>query len=524
MTNRTAALSQAKGHYRIFLAALAVTGSALVWLATSAYGPGLSTDGARYLSTAESIAAGRGIIDYLGLPLVNWPPLYPILIAGFSLLTGLDVFVVGQIINILAYGILIYLVGIFFERSLPGNWTFAVLATLVLATSLPILEVSANLASDPLFMIAVVLFLLAAQNYTKAPSRRGWALLAGIAILACFLRYAGLALVFSGTAIVFLTWRSSLRRAFAEATSFSLVSGIPIAAWAFLHNLPATGTLLGAHRPSNAVGNFVVAIEKIAGWFVPESVLQLIPALLVAALLLIVLIGRSSKARWTAWIQRALAPAILPSAIFFFVYFIMLVFAISYSEHRVPGSQRIHAVILPIVLVLAAVTGKEFFPKLKTSWRNVLLAAFGLWLLFPLYRVGIYVAESMHSGDISSYNLYNTKALRESDIVAELEVIELAPDEKVYSNNEAAAWFYLRRRIYRLPRFNAAAGEDLTTAMLGFDGWPSADETATLIWFKRELDYKEEVPTPEQMQEFIRLTPTFNGRNGTIYLMDVDLE
>lgn len=510
--------------YQIFLAALAVAGSVLVWLTTSAYGPGLSTDGARYLSTAESIAAGRGIIDYLGLPLVNWPPLYPILLAAFSLLTGLNVFVVAQIINILAFGLIIYLGGLCFERSLPGNWTFAVIASLILASSLPILEVSANIASDPLFLIAVLLFLLVAQDYAKSPSRGRWLLLAGIAILSCFLRYAGLALVFSGTAFVILIHGRSLRRALMEAVGFGIFAGAPIAAWALFHNLPATGTLLGAHRPADAVGLFTVAIEKITSWFVPQSILRLIPALLIAALLLIILFIRSSKARWASWLQRILNSAILPSAIFFAIYFAMLVFAISYSEHRVPGSQRIHVVILPALLVLGAVTAQEFQPKLKASWRNVLLAAFGLWLLFPLYRIGVYVSASMQSGDASYYNLYNTRPLRESDIVAELQKIEFAADEKVYSNNEAAAWFYLRRRIHRLPRRDAEAGEDLATAILEFNGWPSSDETATLIWFKRELDYKEEVPTPDQMQEFIRLTPTFIGRGGTIYFMDVDIK
>ena len=160
--------------FRIFLAALAVVGSLLVWLATSSYGPGLSTDGARYLSTAESIAAGRGITDYLGLPLVNWPPLYPFILAAVSLMTGLDVLIAAQIVNILAFGAIIYLGGLLFERSLPGNWTFAVVASLVLATSLPLVEVSANVASDSMFLACVLLFLLAAQSYLHTRTGRGW--------------------------------------------------------------------------------------------------------------------------------------------------------------------------------------------------------------------------------------------------------------------------------------------------------------------------------------------------------------
>jgi hypothetical protein len=152
----------------------------------------------------------------------------------------------------------------------------------------------------------------------------------------------------------------------------------------------------------------------------------------------------------------------------------------------------------------------------------MLLAAFALWLLFPLYRVGVYVLASRAEGDVSYYNLYNTRALRQSDIVAHIQGLEIPENERVYSNNEGAAWFYLRRRIYRLPRYDAEAGESLEAAMRSFKGWPGADELATLIWFKRELDYKELVPTPEAMQPFIRLTPAFTGRYGIVYLMDVE--
>lgn len=511
--------------FRIFLAAISILGSLFVYLATCHYGPGLSTDGARYLSTAENIARGQGVIDYLGLPLINWPPLYPIILAAFHRLTTVDVFIIGQAINILAFGVIVWLGGIFFEGSLPKNHTFAVVASLILATSLPLVEVSANIASDPLFMICVLLFLLAAQEYGRNRARRAWWQMALLAIAACFLRYAGLALVASGAPIVLLAWRKKPRIAILEAAAFGLVAGAPIAAWALLFNYRLTGSLLGSHLPSEPIGLFVAWVEKTVRWFVPETILNITPPLILLALLLAVLAIRSSQGRWQSWLRRAQDAAILPSAIFFLVYGLMLVFAISYPEHRVAGSQRIHAVLLPALLVLAAVTAQEFLPHLPRKprfLRSLALGFFALWLLFPLYRVGAYVRASLENGDVSYYNLYNTRTLRESDIVAHIQSLQLSEDEKVYSNNEGAAWFYLRRRIYRLPRFDPELGEDLGEVMRGFAGWPTPDETATLIWFKRDLDYKEMVPTPEQMQAYIRLTPTFTGRYGIVYLMDVE--
>lgn len=514
-----------KKTFRILMAMLSLVGAAVVYLATSAYGPGLSTDGARYLSTAESIAAGRGIIDYLGLPLTNWPPLYPALLAFPNLLTGTDVFVIGQFINILAFGFIIWLSGIFFERSLPGNYLFALLASLVVATSLPFIEVSANIASDSLFMVCVLLFLLAAQNYSSTRASRAWWTLVAVTNAACFLRYAGFTLIISGALLAFLVWRQSWKRAILEAAKFGFASGLPIAAWALLFNYRVTGSVLGAHLPANPWGNFVAAIEKWAGWFLPERVLQIVPAFVVAAVLLLIVARHSNRARCSAWLKRMLTPQLLPSAILYLVYGATLIFAISYPEHHVPGSQRLHVVLLPMFLVLATATAQEFLPTLpirSRMARNILLTVFALWLLFPLYRVQTYVRASLQNGDVSYYNLYNTRTLRESDIVAEIQSTEFSEDERVYSNNEAAAWFYLRRRIYRLPRYDVELGHDLETVVNEFDGWPPSDEIATLIWFERDLDYKELVPKPDMLSDFIRLTPVFVGRYGNIYLMDVD--
>lgn len=512
--------------FHLFLTLAAVAGAALVWLATSSYGPGLSTDGARYLSTAESLTTGRGLIDYLGLPLVNWPPLYPLLLAGMHALTGVDVFVLGQIVNIAAFGAIVYLSGLLFERSLPGSWTFAYIATAVVATSLPLIEVSANIASDSLFMAATLGFLLAAQDYLQNRARRGWWLMVVLAVAGSFLRYAGLALIISGGLLCAWAWRREWRKAAWEAGLFGTVAGLPIALFAVLHNLP-NGSLLGAHRESDELTNFLFFFDKLAGWFVPESVLEIVPGIALVAMAVAALLVASNAPRQRAWLAKLQESAVAPNVAFTLVYGAVLVFAISTSEHQVVGSQRLHGVLLPSMLVLFGLALQELTPRLpakvaRLPVRTVLLAVIALWLVFPLYRVQAYVRASMANGDVSFYNLYNTRTLRESDIVAYLQNAEFAEQDKVYSNNEAAAWFYLRQRIFRLPRYDAEAGQTLEGALASFEGWPDEDETAVLVWFERELDYKDMVPTPDEMQGYVRLSPLFTGRYGDVYWMDVE--
>lgn len=498
-------------HYRFFLAGLSVFAMLVVWLATAAYGPGLSTDGARYLSTAESLLAGRGILDYLNQPLTNWPPLYPMLLAAAGWLTGGDVFLGGQLLNILSFGLIIWLSGLLFARSLPGRgWAAA--ASLLVATSLPFVEVSANIASDPLFAIALLAFLLHSQDYlaSRQPAALAWMVL--LAIASTFLRYAGVLLIASGVVLVLLAWRPAWVRGLTQATLFGLLSSLPIGLWALLYNLPHSGTLLGTHRTAEAATNFWVLFEKIGGWFAPISWMHG-PSVAVALLLGMLALVTLARQRWPALVSRLTSPAVLPALVALWVYAAILIFTISTIEHRVPGSQRLHVLLLPLLLIPVLNLLQSALPSLPPkAWGLILL----LVLLLPLYRLQGYLRASLREGDVSYYNLYNTRTLRQSDIVAYLSTQPFSQDATLYSNNEAAAWFYTRHPIRRLPRYEVDLGEDADTAIQDFAGWPGSQE-AVLIWFERELDYKDQVPTPDEIGKHLVLKPLFVGRYGNAY-------
>lgn len=509
------------------LAAIALLGSLCVFIATSQFGPGLSTDGARYLSTAENLAAGLGVVDYFHEPLVHWPPLYPAILAVLHGLSGLDVMLLAQIINILAFGAVIALSGIFLLRALPGMQGFALLGSLVVASSVALLEVSANVASDPLFMLCVLLWLLAAQRYVADRVPRHFWQMVALAAAACFLRYAGAALVMSGALVVLLAWRPQWRSGLLWAAAYGFASSLPIGLWAILHNYRLSGLLLGSHQPAYPPGLFIAFIEKVASWLLPERILLLVPPLALFGVLLALWALRSTRQRWARFVQQLLSAPLLPAAAFTLVYGGMLVFAISYAEHRVPGSQRLHALLLPCLLALAAAAWAHFGPRLSGLWRTLALLAACLWLALPLYRTVEYVRRSHAEGDVSYYNLYNTRGLRQSEFAEYVSQLPLQATDKVYSNNEAAAWFLLRRQIYRLPRYDGETQASLEASLQAFDGWPAADETAYLLWFGNALDYKRDVPTPEQMQAILpestlRVLSNYRSGYGDVFILDTN--
>ena len=76
--------------YKIMLLLLGLTGTILSLLSTSLFGSGLSPDSVYYISIARNIAAGNGFVTFMGAPMIEWPPLYPLILAIPGILFKID--------------------------------------------------------------------------------------------------------------------------------------------------------------------------------------------------------------------------------------------------------------------------------------------------------------------------------------------------------------------------------------------------------------------------------------------------
>src|SRR5688572_6329210 len=154
-----------KTKYWLFLLVIAVIASILCGVATSRYGAGVSSDSTKYLSVAQNLLMGNGLYDHRGLPLLSWPPLYSILVAGFSLLTGGDVFAAGWYFNVFLLGLNVFLSGIIFSRVFSEKPLYAYLASLFVFLSVSALRIHANISSDPFYLTLTLGFLIAVDDY-----------------------------------------------------------------------------------------------------------------------------------------------------------------------------------------------------------------------------------------------------------------------------------------------------------------------------------------------------------------------
>jgi hypothetical protein len=126
-----------------------------------------------------------------------------------------------------------------------------------------------------------------------------------------------------------------------------------------------------------------------------------------------------------------------------------------------------------------------------------------------LYSIREYLANTLAVGESSGYNIFNTRAYHEMNVVAEMKKLSAQhPNEIIYSNYSDAVWFYTRRPVSILPMRGVP---DLKAA---YSGWPH-NEPGYIVWFKPN-EYKHYL-SPEELAQFASLKLIYTDRSGDIY-------
>jgi hypothetical protein len=508
--------------FSFYLLAVSLVGMAFAFVVTFRYGAGLATDGARYLSTAENLINGKGFTEYLGVPLTQFPPLYSIIVAGIGWITRADVFAVSQYLNILTFGLTIWLAGGFFRKLFPENVLYAYIGSGIFFTSVSLLRMASNILSDLLFLALTIAFLIAATDFMSDPSRKNGLVLGGLCTISPLLRYAGLAHILTALLIILFMYRKEWLKGIIPAGVFGFLTSLPTLLWVYFHNYLQTGILFGTRLPPNPQGNLNTTIEKAIHWFVPYSVTDWIPAWLIITLLLAVFLTGNRIADWKNWGRKITSPEFLPSLIFLFFYVNVLIFNVSYSEVRWPFMDRIHIIILPSLTAIGFMTARELMPfylrrfPARTA-QTVVVIFFIIWLAYPLNNIQKTVRNAYYNGETSEYNLYNTRAQNDSGIREFVESLPITEANKVYSNYEPIAWLYARHTILKLPQGPVSPEPpDPEEVLKNYPDWPGSDGAGYVIWMKK-LGFKEYVLTPEQLASKANFELLFTSKQGDVY-------
>ncbi len=515
--------SEAK--FRIYLTILSAVGLVLILITTSKYGAGVSSDAARNLSTADSLLQGKGFVDMLGAPLLLWPPLYPLVLAGLALITGLGTFQAAWYLNVLLLAVNVWLAGWLLFLIFRDRPVLAVLGSLVVLLSRSLLRIHANVASEPLFETLLLCFFIEAARFLESGSGSALWMMFALAGLATLQRYLGVVLVAVGVVVVLRRDGFARLGRLAVATVASVA---PIGAWALLHNYPISGTLfgprdLGAMYP---LQNIDLSLTKILWWFAPRAgpldfllLHPWIPLLVLA----VILAAINRRPNWQAWGRALSDPHLWPALLFSIAYFLLLAFTVVTADHLDLTSDRYYVVILPIIVAfLLATIDTLVVPHVRFSQpvRSYALGGVALlWFAYPVYGLQAYLRQSLIQGEPTNYNIANSANFREMSVVKAGEaILAKDPSALVYSNYLNIVWFIYHHPVQALPFENASLprAERLIALRQNYPGWPQ--QSGYLIWFTPNQYHH--IVAPDELATLSSLQLLYADGTGEIYHVD----
>lgn len=509
-----------KNRFWIFLSILTLGAMTLCVLVIFRYGAGVASDSTKYLSVAQNLLDGNGLVDHRGSPLLSWPPLYSIVLAGLGWLTGLDVFVAGGYLNVFLLGLNLFLSGVIFRRVFSERPAYAYLATLFVFLSVSSLRIHSGISSDPLYLTLTLGFLVAVDGYITKRSYHAFAWMLLFSVLAPLQRYVGLAVAVTAEVVILVENRRSIRTFLRDGFALGLFSILPIAWWLLVHNVMTYDSLWGTsgERTVDVLKNTELAFTKMLHWFVPY-ISFLMPILMRPLIILgllasvLYLLNRKNKENGRSWVKAFTTPAVYPSMLHAVIYFAAVALTIITDDHRDLFSDRYYIILLvPTAIFILVTLDTLITPHL---WSRPQYVGYGmafvllLWSVYPLYSIQEYLVRARTQGEPSGFNMYNNRTYREMDLVAEMEALrESQPNAAFYSNYADAVWFYTRKPVSALPL------TDIPSPVEYYAGWPF-DKPGYIIWFEPN-EYKHYL-SPMKIAEFSSVELVYEGDGGKIY-------
>lgn len=489
----------------VFVLICSAAAALAVVVSGAKYGPGTTHDSAAYMYAAQSVRSGEGF-QYFGYPspFIQWPPLYPLLLA-LGELAGLSSRLSSTIINSLAFALTVFIAGKWMLHTFR-NVILSIGGTLLLLLSVPLLQVSGYLWTEILFVLFFLLLYINLERFFRYGNYGSLALAALFSALACIDRYAGVTIV-ATACLCLLFSKKGILNGIMNAAFYGVISSIPMGAW-IVRNYTVSGTLLGVRLPSTYTlrQNIKRTLESIYTWVQPDKLLSqhigasslsavklftiLVPVLIIAAFVIFMIrrlfiflsAGKLSeglkntglKGENTGRADGTLFP-IAFFTMFSVIYIVYLIASATSVAFEPINSRYLIPVYLPMVLsVLAA--ADLLFSRMKIDAK---VTGFSLGLLIILFLV--YPAANTAATVLDSWQNgaggYAAASWREKN--GFLKYMQKSGQYTYYSNNADVVYVMSGIRTYSPPKKSGPY-------MYGLEQFKAAvdrDENSIIIWF-----------------------------------------
>ena len=404
--------------FPLLIALVAALGAAHILVRTSTYGAALDDAAFNYLSAAESLAAGEGLLSPGGGQMVLFAPFFPMAMAFLSLF-GIEPVDGGRFLNAAAFGLLILVSGLWLSRRLESRLIALGVAVAVMA-ALPLAHAASTLMSEPLFILFTLLALMPLESFLNRRSGTPALVLAAVfAALAAVTRYMGAALIISAVLMLLSRRNAPVRERLRHGLTFGAISSLPLAA-AMARNQLVSGTLTGDRSVASgqslfdSLSQITVVFYEWANplssihWQLPHSPWLIAGLFLLLAALLLVTPrpGRASSVFW----------------IFALLYLAIIAVVAPLTVAQGIDSRYLAPVYVPLLFVAAFWLDELLHSEVSgwmsaVGWALVALALFGgSWHISASVQRNLRVtAEALESGYIGKS--FNTAYWEDSELV-----------------------------------------------------------------------------------------------------------
>jgi hypothetical protein len=503
----------------LYIAFLSILQIVLGFFTTFTYGPAISGDSMAYLSVADNLSSGRGMVDSFGGSLTHFPPLLPIVISALSRLFHVDVLFAAWVLNVMLMGINFMLINIWLYQFFQHQKIYFFTASLFVFLSTSNLIMHTSVLSEPLYLTFILLFFIYSWKFVEKQSKTYFVILLLIAALSPLLRFSGFAQVLASVLLMIYIYRKRFLLAVFLSGIFSIFSLFLIAVWLSTDNFLRYQIFLGDNSQVDFLENLLQSFRKILYWFLPYRPFSpngLLEPLIFLACLIILLLILNKKNHWFNWLKFLAHPAVFSMMLLAVIYFISSTGNIITKHHRDLSSDRYYVVImLPILILLISIFQFLIRPHIYLASKHLqilILVIFTAWSIYPLVKMEKFI-NTARQGNPHYYNVYNTHEYQNSATLMQAKrMLQEKPEIVIYSNLPRLVWLHTRVLTNGLPELNKNWSEvDLAVNLAG---WPGQG-AGYIIFFAN--DPYQTYFSPNELETIANLELIYAMEDGVIF-------
>lgn len=486
----------------------------IVVLSTHNYGAGISPDSVGYIAIARNLIAGTGFVNYDSIPVVEWPPLYPALLAFIGRIFVQDPLAFVNILNAIIFSLIVYVGGRLAFKHMPSSPIFAIVGTLAILFSPILFKVSVMAWSEPLFILFVALSILVANSYIEKKDIVSLILLSLLVALSCLTRYIGISLVLWGSLIILFFNKNRVKSGIVHLSLFLFISILPLGLW-LARNYIVSSTFFGARASAvfTLSQNITSVFDNLLGWYIFGGIADHRAILIFVSVAVGFFAGLSYKISWQS--VKVSLQETSPMILFAIVYTAFLVILSTTTAYDQIDYRLLSPIYLPFTLVILTIIYAYVTPY-KKRFSNVIVNSFLLiciagWLIYPIYSTLVDAANFSHAG-----LRYSSKGWVDSQTIHYLlQNPKLESECTIYSNDPDAIYILTHLVVKITPaktEYNSLEKANDISKLRG--SWPK-ENNVCLVWF--DLTKREYMFTSDELQTAANLSPIVRLQDGVVY-------